>query len=153
MGLSRPKPPSPDPTPRKSNPYLALHLSLEIRRDNPASSLRDDSVMNNETESPRPISKLDGHPIEDDDMDEDDQRDDDIREDEGIIRCICRNTEDDGYTVQCDNCLVWQHVACVFEPPIPDSDHLPDTYICEKCDPRGFTKHPSGLACVAISLI
>ena len=53
-------------------------------------------------------------------------------EDQGIIRCICGVTEDDGFTIQCEKCFVWQHIAC-FEII---HDELPDVYYCEQCDPR-----------------
>ena len=31
--------------------------------------------------------------------------------DEGVIRCICGTTEDDGFTIQCEKCFVWQHAG------------------------------------------
>jgi len=52
--------------------------------------------------------------------------------DDGVIRCICGNSDDDGYTVQCENCLVWQHVKCVIEKGMP----LPEIFYCEKCEPK-----------------
>ncbi|OLY78818.1 SET domain-containing protein 4 [Smittium mucronatum] len=55
-----------------------------------------------------------------------------IDEDQGIIRCICGFTEDDGFTIQCENCLVWQHAICV---NITQSN-VPDEYLCEQCFPR-----------------
>ncbi|KAJ1677049.1 SET domain-containing protein 3, partial [Spiromyces aspiralis] len=53
-------------------------------------------------------------------------------DDQGVIRCICGFSEDDGYTIQCENCMVWQHVACV----ISKGGRVPDEYWCEICDPR-----------------
>ncbi|CAD6904693.1 unnamed protein product [Tilletia controversa] len=53
-------------------------------------------------------------------------------DDGGIIRCICGCDDDDGFTVQCDRCLVWQHCACLKMTP----DSLPDEYLCEQCFPR-----------------
>ena len=53
-------------------------------------------------------------------------------EDQGEIRCICGFTDDDGFTVQCENCLVWQHVVCV----INGHNNVPEEYLCEVCDPR-----------------
>ncbi|KAI8914477.1 hypothetical protein EDD86DRAFT_273542, partial [Gorgonomyces haynaldii] len=55
-----------------------------------------------------------------------------MAEDEGEIRCICGSTEDDGFTIQCDKCSVWQHVVCMNL----SQDNIPDNYLCEKCDPR-----------------
>ncbi|KAJ2230363.1 SET domain-containing protein 3 [Coemansia sp. RSA 485] len=53
-------------------------------------------------------------------------------EDQGLIRCICNIDDDDGFTIQCENCLVWQHAVCVGV----DQDNVPDEYLCEKCNPR-----------------
>ncbi|KAJ2656667.1 SET domain-containing protein 3 [Coemansia sp. RSA 1199] len=53
-------------------------------------------------------------------------------EDQGLIRCICDIDDDDGFTIQCENCLVWQHAVCVNI----DQDNVPEEYLCEKCNPR-----------------
>ena len=53
-------------------------------------------------------------------------------EEAGIIRCICLCDDDDGFTIQCDRCLVWQHCACLGM----SHSSVPDEYLCEKCDPR-----------------
>ncbi|KAI8320939.1 hypothetical protein GQ54DRAFT_305160 [Martensiomyces pterosporus] len=53
-------------------------------------------------------------------------------EDQGVIRCICGIDDDDGFTIQCENCLVWQHAVCVGV----EQDNVPDEYLCEKCNPR-----------------
>ncbi|KAI9277667.1 hypothetical protein BC943DRAFT_364163 [Umbelopsis sp. AD052] len=52
--------------------------------------------------------------------------------DTGTIRCICRISDDDGFTIQCDKCLVWQHAFCVDI----DKHNIPDQYLCDMCDPR-----------------
>ena len=49
---------------------------------------------------------------------------------EDSIRCICGFVDDDGYTIQCEKCLVWQHCDCVLEGKPPDN------YYCEECQPR-----------------
>ena len=72
-------------------------------------------------------------------------------EDKGIIRCtpapplipplppsnsslgICGIDEDDGFTIFCDRCSVWQHGACV---GIYDAKDAPDKYLCDECNPR-----------------
>ncbi|GJJ68504.1 uncharacterized protein EMPS_00850 [Entomortierella parvispora] len=66
---------------------------------------------------------------EDDDDSVDNDEDD---EDAGIIRCICNYIDDDGFTIQCERCLVWQHAVCV---GIVQSN-VPDKYLCELCSPR-----------------
>ena len=56
-----------------------------------------------------------------------------VPEDAGLIRCVCPYTSDDGFTIQCDMCNVWQHAGCVSISP----EDVPDEYLCELCDPRG----------------
>ncbi|KAF9933346.1 hypothetical protein FBU30_005750 [Linnemannia zychae] len=73
-------------------------------------------------------------PIADDDDESGDNELDD--EDAGIIRCICGFTDDDGFTIQCENCFVWQHAICV---GIGQSN-VPDKYLCELCSPRPMDK-------------
>ncbi|KAI3641935.1 hypothetical protein MIR68_000045 [Amoeboaphelidium protococcarum] len=51
--------------------------------------------------------------------------------DDGIIRCVCGYTTDDGFTIQCDKCLVWQHAICVNIR----KNGVPEVYLCERCDP------------------
>lgn len=51
---------------------------------------------------------------------------------EGEIKCICGFTEDDGFTIQCEKCFVWQHIICVGI----DKNELPEVYFCDRCDPR-----------------
>ncbi|SCV67623.1 BQ2448_5234 [Microbotryum intermedium] len=50
-----------------------------------------------------------------------------------VIRCVCPYVADDGFTIQCDTCNVWQHAACV----IISMDDVPEEYRCERCDPLG----------------
>src|SRR3954451_15478357 len=43
------------------------------------------------------------------------------------IRCICDNPDDDGYTIQCDNCYTWQHIECMrVDPNVQE-------YKCHNC--------------------
>ncbi|KAL7423378.1 SET domain-containing protein 3 [Cryptotrichosporon argae] len=56
-------------------------------------------------------------------------------EDNGIIRCICGITEDDGFTIQCEGCNAWEHGQCFGHL---DEASAPDNYFCELCDPRPF---------------
>ncbi|WAR51959.1 hypothetical protein PtB15_1B396 [Puccinia triticina] len=51
--------------------------------------------------------------------------------DDGVIRCICSVTTDDGFTIQCETCEVWQHAVCVNVP----IDEVPEHYFCDRCDP------------------
>lgn len=56
-----------------------------------------------------------------------------VPEDSGIIRCVCTYIADDGFTIQCDTCNVWQHANCVAISP----EDVPEEYRCELCDPQG----------------
>ncbi|KAI8802173.1 hypothetical protein BJ742DRAFT_873451 [Cladochytrium replicatum] len=58
--------------------------------------------------------------------------DDDAEEEDYVIRCICDFNDDDGYTIQCDRCEVWQHMNCLNMT----EDSVPDSYLCERCEPR-----------------
>ncbi|KAF9110110.1 hypothetical protein BGX27_006765 [Mortierella sp. AM989] len=78
----------------------------------------------NSNNNSNPLSIAD----EDDDSGENDEDD----EDAGIIRCICNYIDDDGFTIQCERCFVWQHAVCV---GIVQSN-VPDEYLCELCSPR-----------------
>ncbi|AOA61686.1 SET domain-containing protein 3 [Komagataella phaffii CBS 7435] len=57
--------------------------------------------------------------------------------DSGLIGCICGSTEDDGYTVQCDRCFRWQHVACIDPVAISDENAV---YWCYLCNPTAGTR-------------
>ncbi|XP_072327406.1 inactive histone-lysine N-methyltransferase 2E isoform X8 [Scyliorhinus torazame] len=49
-----------------------------------------------------------------------------------VTRCICGFTHDDGYMICCDKCSVWQHIDCMGI----DRQHIPETYLCDRCQPR-----------------
>lgn len=64
------------------------------------------------------------------------------QEDEGIIKCICNFTHDDGATVFCEKCNTWQHIDCYYHPlgeaekvKQEDFDHS-----CADCNPRVLDK-------------
>lgn len=48
------------------------------------------------------------------------------------VRCICNIPYDDGATIQCDGCFVWQHMVCM----AIDRSDIPPSYYCEACYPR-----------------
>jgi hypothetical protein len=52
----------------------------------------------------------------------------------GEIQCVCEFTEDDGYTICCDKCETWQHIACMQL----QEDNLPSKYLCSNCLPRSI---------------
>lgn len=53
-------------------------------------------------------------------------------EDEGVIKCICGFSEDDGETVLCELCNTWQHIACFYASP----NSVPEVHKCTECWPR-----------------
>lgn len=53
-------------------------------------------------------------------------------EEEDVIRCVCGLYKDEGFMIQCDRCLVWQHGYCVNI----NEENAPDSYLCERCEPR-----------------
>ncbi|CEH13953.1 histone-lysine n-methyltransferase mll5 [Ceraceosorus bombacis] len=59
-------------------------------------------------------------PADEDDMDDGD--DATVDDEGGVIRCICGYDTDDGFTIQCERCLVWQHCACfgMSQASVPD---------------------------------
>lgn len=50
-------------------------------------------------------------------------------DDEDIIDCICDSTEDDGFTIQCEKCDIWQHAKCYQIK----KKNIPDHFVCDRC--------------------
>ncbi|KPP74069.1 PHD finger protein 20-like protein 1-like, partial [Scleropages formosus] len=51
-----------------------------------------------------------------------------------IVRCICEMDDENGFMIQCEECMCWQHSVCVGLL----EDCVPDLYICYMCrDPPG----------------
>ncbi|XP_028843679.1 PHD finger protein 20-like protein 1 isoform X2 [Denticeps clupeoides] len=51
-----------------------------------------------------------------------------------IVRCICEMDEENGFMIQCEECMCWQHSVCMGLL----EDSIPDQYICYICrDPPG----------------
>lgn len=53
-----------------------------------------------------------------------------------VTRCICDFQHDDGFMICCDQCSVWQHIACMGV----NRNNIPETYLCELCSPRPVDK-------------
>ena len=55
-------------------------------------------------------------------------------EDEDVIRCLCNDAEDNGFMIQCEQCLTWQHSECVGLT----ENTVPPKYLCYICsNPKG----------------
>ncbi|XP_037678866.1 PHD finger protein 20-like protein 1 isoform X2 [Choloepus didactylus] len=64
-------------------------------------------------------------------FEESQDEDDDLDE---IVRCICEMDEENGFMIQCEECLCWQHSACMGLL----EESIPEQYICYICrDPPG----------------
>ncbi|XP_048215102.1 PHD finger protein 20-like protein 1 isoform X6 [Perognathus longimembris pacificus] len=51
-----------------------------------------------------------------------------------IVRCICKMDEENGFMIQCEECLCWQHSVCMGLL----EESIPEQYICYICrDPPG----------------
>ncbi|XP_072426106.1 PHD finger protein 20-like protein 1 isoform X1 [Chiloscyllium punctatum] len=55
-------------------------------------------------------------------------------ESNATVRCVCGMDEENGFMIQCEECLCWQHSICLGLL----EDSIPDQYICYFCqDPPG----------------
>ncbi|KAI7868300.1 hypothetical protein BDF14DRAFT_1724893, partial [Spinellus fusiger] len=77
-----------------------------------------------------PISLLKEKERDEKEDDDDDEEMEEDPVDTGVIRCICSSSDDDGFTIQCERCLVWQHAFCVNI----DQSNIPEHYLCDKCE-------------------
>ncbi|KAM9308462.1 PHD finger protein 20-like protein 1 [Gastrophryne carolinensis] len=51
-----------------------------------------------------------------------------------IVRCVCQMDEENGFMIQCEECLCWQHSVCMGLL----EDSIPEQYVCYVCtDPPG----------------
>ena len=48
---------------------------------------------------------------------------------EDVVCCVCVDTADEGFMIQCEKCLCWQHGICVDIT----NDTLPASYVCHFC--------------------
>ncbi|ORE09059.1 hypothetical protein BCV72DRAFT_303128 [Rhizopus microsporus var. microsporus] len=61
--------------------------------------------------------------------------------DSGVIRCICDDPSDDGFTIQCEHCLDWQHASCVNVK----RNRIPKHYLCDRCSRLIKKKRPTDI--------
>ena len=62
----------------------------------------------------------------------------DSEDDGDIINCICNSTADDGFTIQCEQCDIWQHAKCYHIK----KRNIPEHFICQRCDRKKPTPSP-----------
>ncbi|XP_036439569.1 PHD finger protein 20-like protein 1 isoform X4 [Colossoma macropomum] len=63
-----------------------------------------------------------------------DFQDEEIESTNEIVRCICEMDEENGFMIQCEECMCWQHSVCMGLL----EDSIPEQYICYICrDPPG----------------
>jgi PHD finger protein 20 len=54
-----------------------------------------------------------------------------------VVHCICSYNMDEGFMIQCDQCMTWQHSECV---GVAEND-TPENYMCPVCsNPPGLRK-------------
>ncbi|KAG1376850.1 hypothetical protein G6F61_007248 [Rhizopus arrhizus] len=70
---------------------------------------------------------------------EEEEVDIDDQYDSGVIRCICDDPSDDGFTIQCEHCLDWQHASCVNVK----RNKIPKHYLCNRCSRLIKKKRPA----------
>ncbi|KAJ3161829.1 hypothetical protein HDU86_006600 [Geranomyces michiganensis] len=115
---------------RRTHPHI---LAQGIRRRRNQDPSEDTPESDQDVEDRDTFEKDDADNEDDDDQeamggaDEEDDGDQDE-----VIRCICTYSDDDGNTIACDECAVWQHMICVGVDPAD----VPDQYHCEECAPR-----------------
>ncbi|XP_032876325.1 PHD finger protein 20-like protein 1, partial [Amblyraja radiata] len=69
-----------------------------------------------------------------DDEDSTDQSEDEDDDSNAVVRCVCEMDEENGFMIQCEECLCWQHGVCLGLL----EDNVPDQYVCYICrDPPG----------------
>lgn len=69
--------------------------------------------------------------------------------DSGRIRCVCDQEDDDGFTIQCDSCMVWQHAGCVGIA----RNNVPEVYLCEQCRPEDADVEVSSLCAPILNTV
>ncbi|KAJ3157220.1 hypothetical protein HDU89_002632 [Geranomyces variabilis] len=115
---------------RRTHPHL---LAQNLRRRRNQSPIEGAPESDQDADDSATAEKnVDNHEDDEDQeaiggADEEDDGDQDE-----VIRCICTYTDDDGNTIACDECAVWQHMLCVGVDPA----NVPDQYHCEECAPR-----------------
>lgn len=115
------------------------HPELTVPADEPRRSGRATKGQHTKNETPDPepkkakgkgkAAKKSNEPQPADAEDDDGE--------EAIIRCVCGYQVDEGgrTMICCDTCQAWQHNDCMGITEV--EKEMPDTYLCEQCDPSG----------------
>ncbi|GCB72071.1 hypothetical protein scyTo_0001813 [Scyliorhinus torazame] len=107
---------------------------LELSMDDTArheSSLSDDELFDGSSTESALMSDDYSQDLDISSTAEESQEEDDSN---ATVRCVCGMDEENGFMIQCEECLCWQHSICMGLL----EDSIPDQYICYICrDPPG----------------
>uniref|UniRef100_UPI00398E40E7 PHD finger protein 20-like protein 1 isoform X2 n=1 Tax=Pristiophorus japonicus TaxID=55135 RepID=UPI00398E40E7 len=107
-----------------------LELSMD-RTTRHESAFSDDEYFDGSSTESALMSEDYSQDLDNSTNPEESQEEDDSN---AIVRCICEMDEENGFMIQCEECLCWQHSICMGLL----EDSIPDQYVCYICrDPPG----------------
>ncbi|XP_078071946.1 PHD finger protein 20-like protein 1 isoform X3 [Mustelus asterias] len=107
-----------------------LELSMD-RTPRHESALSDDEFFDGSSTESALMSEDYSQDLDISTNPEESEEDDDSN---ATVRCVCGMDEENGFMIQCEECLCWQHSICMGLL----EDSIPDQYICYVCrDPPG----------------
>ncbi|XP_069778319.1 PHD finger protein 20-like protein 1 isoform X2 [Narcine bancroftii] len=111
-----------------SKSHLSSGSLLELSTDHASrcGSLSDDEVFDGSSTESALMSEDYGQDLDNSSNQEESQEEDNSN---AIVRCVCEMDEENGFMIQCEKCLCWQHSICVGLL----EDNIPDQYICYIC--------------------
>ncbi|XP_067834772.1 PHD finger protein 20-like protein 1 isoform X2 [Heptranchias perlo] len=106
-------------------------LELSMDRTPRHESLSEDEFFDGSSTESALMSEDYSQDLDNSTNPEESQEEDDSN---AIVRCVCEMDEENGFMIQCEECLCWQHSICMGLL----EDSIPDQYICYICrDPPG----------------
>ncbi|XP_067887505.1 PHD finger protein 20-like protein 1 isoform X2 [Heterodontus francisci] len=106
-------------------------LELSMDRTSRHESLSDDEFFDGSSTESALMSEDYSQDLDISTNPEESQDEDDSN---ATVRCVCGMDEENGFMIQCEECLCWQHSICMGLL----EDSIPDQYICYICrDPSG----------------
>lgn len=118
---------SSSPSSSKHHQYPRAILSVDLTGEN----LSDvDYLEDSTTES----LLLSGDDLSQEDLAMEAFPSEETQDSQEIVRCVCQMDEENGFMIQCEECMCWQHSVCMGLL----EDSIPEQYICYICrDPPG----------------